>query len=306
MTGASEHDHDTAGCLPRYMHRGALADPEGARVPDGVTVLDAHVHLFPPGLFEALWRWFDQHAWPVRYRLHAEGVIAFLHERGVKRFCALHYAHRPGMARDLNRFVRELSLAHPGIIPLGTVLPGEPDTDAIVREAVGPMGLRGIKLHCHVQRMPADDPRIDPVYARCEEASVPVVIHAGREPSSPAYGVDARALCAASQVERVLQRYPRLKLVVPHLGADEFDDYASLLDRYENLWLDTTMAVGGYFGDEPPTALFPGRASRLIYGTDFPNLPYAWDRELHRVRAAIPDTDLQAKVLYQNAEALFG
>jgi hypothetical protein len=34
-------------------------------------------------MFDAIWRWFDAHAWPVRYRLHAEEVIAFLRERGV-------------------------------------------------------------------------------------------------------------------------------------------------------------------------------------------------------------------------------
>ncbi len=299
-------DDTLPSCLAPYIPRGAIDDPEGASVPAGVTVLDAHVHLFPPAVFEALWRWFDRHAWPVRYRLHAEEVIEFLYSRGVKRFCALHYSHKPGMAESLNRWASELCRSHPGIIPLGTVLPGEPGADDIVREALGPLGLRGIKLHCHVQRMPADDPRIDPVYSRCQDAGAPVVIHAGREPSSEAYGIDTRALCGADQVERVLQRYPRLKLVVPHLGADEFDAYLALLDRHENLYLDTTMSVAGYFPAEIPAGLWPGRASRILYGTDFPNLPYAWDRELVRVLDAVPDPALRHAVLEGNALRLYG
>lgn len=283
----------------------ALDDPEGARVPDGVKVFDAHVHLFPPGLFDALWRWFDTHAWRVRYRLYSEQVIEFLVTRGVRGFSALLYSHKPGMAQSLNRFVAEVARAHPEVVALGTVLPGEPEARAVLAEALGPLGLRGIKIHCHVQRMGADDPRLDEVYRACADAGVPVVIHAGREPASPAYGVDTRALCAASQVENALRRHPRLTMVVPHLGYDELDAYAALLLRHENLWLDTTMAIGGFFPGAIPPSLFPGSADRLLYGTDFPNIPYAWDRELQTVLALDLDERVRAALLHDNAERLF-
>ncbi|RYE88864.1 MAG: amidohydrolase [Myxococcales bacterium] len=310
MTHESTHDGQVDPCLataPFVTDPDRwLDEPEGARVPDGMVVVDAHVHLFPAGVFEAIWRWFDAHGWRVRYRLHAEQVVAFLHERGVERFCALAYSHKPGLSVVLNDFMHEVARAHPGVMALGTVLPGEPDAVDIARRALGPLGLRGLKLHCHVQKMGADDPRIDPIYALCEQMQRPVLIHAGREPSLAAYGVDTRALCAAAQVERVLQRYPRLTLVVPHLGADEFADYEALLDRYENLYLDTTMAIGDYFTVGPPRSLFPGHAARLLYGTDFPNLPYAWDRELRAIDAlGLPAAERHA-LLAGNALRLFG
>jgi predicted TIM-barrel fold metal-dependent hydrolase len=283
-----------------------LVEPEGRAVPAGLEVVDAHVHLFPPALFEAIWRWFDRHAWKIRYRLYAEQVIEFQLSRGVKRLVALHYAHKPGMARELNRFVAEIAAAHAEVIPLATVFPGEPDAREVLREALGPLGLRGVKIHCHVQKLGADDPRLDEVYAVCRAAGVPVVIHAGREPSSEAYGVDTRSLCAADQIDRVLSRHPSLRLVVPHLGADEFEAYGRLLDQHENLWLDTTMAVAGYFPVAPPAWVFPARADRLLYGTDFPNIPYAWDRELKRIVAAGLAPRPLAALLAGNALALFG
>ena len=282
-----------------------LTEPEGAVLPPGSLIVDAHVHLFPPGVFRAIWRWFDEHAWRIRYRLQAEEVVEFLLGRGLHRIVALHYAHKPDMARSLNRFVAEIARAHPEVIPLATVFPGEPDARAILREAFGPLGLRGVKLHCHVQRLAADDARLDEVYSICEDARRPVVIHAGREPSSPAYGVDTRALCAASQIERVLERHPKLTLVVPHLGADEFDAYGRLLDRHENLWLDTTMAVADFLPGTPPADLFPGRARRLLYGSDFPNIPYAWDRELSRILALPLAPDDRAALLSGNALRIF-
>jgi hypothetical protein len=283
-----------------------LDEPEGVRVPAGVEVIDAHVHLFPPGVFEAIWRWFDTHGWKIRYRLHSEQVVEFLKARGVTRFCGLTYSHKPGLAQVLNRFMAETAAAHPEIIPLGTVLPGEPGAAEIVREALGPLGLRGLKLHCHVQRMPADDPRIDEVYALAADAGRPVVIHAGREPNLAGYGLDTRALCGADQIDRVLRRHPKLTLVVPHLGADEYEEYALLLDRHERLYLDTTMAIGGYFAVDPPRHLFPAKASRLLHGTDFPNLPYAWDRELRTSLAAGLSPADQAALLGGNARRLFG
>ncbi|MHB1847006.1 MAG: amidohydrolase family protein, partial [Deltaproteobacteria bacterium] len=119
------------------------------------------------------------------------------------------------------------------------------------------------------------------------------------------YGIDTRALCAADQIDRVLRRHPDLELVVPHLGADEFQAYGALLDRHEHLWLDTTMAIAGYFSQAPPADLFPGRAQRLLYGTDFPNVPYAWDRELRRIATAgLAESELRA-LLWDNAMALF-
>ena len=283
-----------------------LDEPEGALVPEGITLVDAHVHLFPPRVFDSIWRWFDQYGWKTRYRLYAEQVIEFLEARGVARYTGLHYAHKAGMAEGLNRFVAELARAHPRLMPFGTVFPGEPGADDLVREALGKQGMRGIKLHCHVQRMAADDPRIEPVYALCEDAGRPVLIHAGREPSSPAYQIDTRALCAADQIDRVLRRHPRLKLVVPHLGADEFDAYEALLDRHENLFLDTTMVVADYFRGAPPASLFPARAGRMLYGTDFPTIPYAWDRELKKILALGLDPANLRALLSGNALALYG
>ena len=38
-----------------------IDDPEGAGIPaSSPPVIDAHVHLFPDVLFEAIWQWFDQ------------------------------------------------------------------------------------------------------------------------------------------------------------------------------------------------------------------------------------------------------
>src|SRR5688572_11521822 len=134
-------------------------------------VIDAHVHLFPDRLFEAIWGWFGAHAWPIRYRLTSERVVEFLCGRGVERIVALHYAHKPGMADGLNRYVLDLARRFPEVIPTATCFPGEPGARDLLRRALGE-GARGVKVHCHVQKVAPDDPRLDEVYEEATSAGV--------------------------------------------------------------------------------------------------------------------------------------
>lgn len=288
------------------MPLGALHDEEGERVDPALPpVIDAHVHLFPPGVFEAIWRWFDRYGWPIRYKLHAREVLGFLFARGVERVVALHYAHKPGMARALNAFMSEIVREEPRVIGLATVYPGEQDAVGILRDAFA-AGLSGVKLHCHVQAMAPDDDRLHDVYAACQDAGRVVVIHAGREPRSDALPRDPREFCEARRMGAVLASFPKLKVCVPHLGADEFGEYAALLEKHENLWLDTTMVLADYFAVPSPRFVLDVRPERILYGTDFPNLPYAWDRELRRIAGAGLSDERLETLLSGAARALYG
>jgi predicted TIM-barrel fold metal-dependent hydrolase len=297
------------GCLPSSglltSPMPALNDEEGPRLPLGLPpVVDAHVHLFPGPLFEALWAWFDRHGWPVRYRFPAEDVLAFLFARGVQRAVGLMYAHRPGLARGMNRWMAALAGAEPRLTGLATVLPGEPEAAAILEEAFA-LGLAGAKLHCHVQCFAVDDAAMEPLYDVAERWGRPLLIHAGREPKSPAYACDPHAICGAERVDRVLTNRPGLRLCVPHLGADEFDAYERLLLRHDGLWLDTTMMLADYFDVPRQHRLLRTRPGRVLFGTDFPNIPYAWDREVrHLEDHGLPPDEL-ALLLGGAAERLY-
>jgi predicted TIM-barrel fold metal-dependent hydrolase len=281
-------------------------DAEGAHV-DGAlpAVVDTHVHLFPDGLFDAIWRWFETWGWPIRYRLYAREVLDHQFSRGVRHVVGLTYAHKPGIARMLNTFMAELAASEPRLTALGTVFPGEDDAARILDDAFD-AGLAGIKLHCHVQCIAPDDPSLDVVYGKCAERGLPVVIHAGREPKSPGYACDPHLLCDVDRMARVLTTHPTLKVVVPHLGADEFLAYTRLVEKHDTLWLDTTMMLADYFAIGIPPAAYLTRPERLLYGTDFPSIPYAWDRELKRIAALHLAPRALSMLLHENACALYG
>jgi uncharacterized protein len=297
-----------AGSSPGFLAEPLPAsdEAEGERLDPGLPpVVDAHVHLFPDRMFEAIWGWFDKFGWPIRYRLPAPAVIRFLLDRGVSHVVALTYAHKPGIARELNAFMASLCQSEPRLTALATVFPGEPGAREILEQAFG-SGLSGVKLHCHVQCVPPDAPELEEIYQSLSDHRLPLVIHAGREPKSPGYRCDPHALCSADRTEAVLRAYPDLRVCVPHLGSDEYDAYARLLERHENLWLDTTMAVAGYFPGPVPWRLVEMRPERVLYGTDFPNVPFAWDREIRRIARHGLAEEILAGVLGGNARDFFG
>ncbi|KAG0257511.1 hypothetical protein BG011_003922 [Mortierella polycephala] len=246
--------------------------------------------VFPQKLMDAVWNFFDNFYWPVRY------------------------AHKNGIARELNKFladtVSEMNIRFAGTGPqsrrrvasgLATVMPGEPGAREILEEAFTTLGLSGIKMHSHVQCVPANHPSMDEVYETCIRFNKPVLIHAGKEPNSSAYKVDAGKICDASIVEDVLKRYPGLRICVPHLGMNQYQEFFDLLERYPNLYLDTTMTLAGFFqsmDDNKPLAqmlrtMMLKHSNRVLYGTDWPNIPYDWCRELANL-VSLMDSDGEA------------
>jgi predicted TIM-barrel fold metal-dependent hydrolase len=269
-------------------------------------IVDAHVHLFPDRLADAIRRWFSEHAWEIRYRVGVEEALRTLREGGVAHCVVLPYAHKPGMAAALNDFTLGIAREHPEIVPCCTVFPGEEGNEALLDRALGEQGFHGVKIHSHVMRIAPDDPLLDVVWRASARHRKPVVIHCGREPASGGYGVDVRSLSGANRLRRALDRHPDALCVVPHLGMDEPAEFEAMLDEFPNLYLDTTMAIAGYFGEDPEADMLRRRPDRILYGTDFPNLPYEWDRELKVVRALrLPATD-EALILAGNARRLFG
>ena len=269
-------------------------------------IVDAHVHLHPHRLAEAIRRWFDTHAWGIVYREDVDESVQVLRDGGVDRMVALPYVHKPGLARALNEFTLEVARRHhPRVLPCCTVFPGEEGEEQLLDEALSGTFL-GVKIHSHVMKIAPDDPRLDPVWRDSARFRKPVVIHCGPEPALAGYGVDPRAVSGADRLRRALERHPDAVVIVPHLGFDHTAQFEGMLADFPNLYLDTTMVVGGYFERQPDLAILRRHPDRILYGTDFPNIPYSWDRELRAIRALRLPAGDEEKILAGNALRLFG
>lgn len=277
-------------------------EPHGDTLPPGISrAIDAHVHVFPDKIFSAVQDWFDAFAWKIRYRMTSRELIGFLLDRGVSRVVALQYAHKPGMADYLNQYMAGLCNEFGAqVIGLATVFPGEKDAGHILERAFD-KGLAGVKLHVHVQCFDLNSPDMDDICRVCRDRNRPLVIHAGREPKSEHYLCDPHKICSVDRVAALLEKWPGLKICVPHLGFDETQAYLDLVETYPGLWLDTAMVLTDYFPQGSPDNFNGFPLHRIIYGSDYPNIPYNWDRELKWLaKAGLSPEDLD-RVVYRNA-----
>jgi len=264
-------------------------------------VIDVHTHLHPPRLFAAIRRWFAERSpWVLDHPTEPHDVMHVLREHGVEKFAFFSYAHKAGMARDLNAWLndtaRELGA---GAVPLGTVHVEDPDPAGDMREALRG-GCAGLKVHENVQRFGLDDPRLAGTLDAVAEHEGFVMAHVGAIPWSN------ETNDGPSRVARVLERHPALRVVVAHFGVPDYVRYLDLAQREPRLFLDTTMA----FAPESPMRLAIPRtevergARQVVYGTDWPNTPYPYGGELLGLRAlGLDDATLRA-ITTENARRL--
>ena len=269
-------------------------------------LLDVHVHFLPPNIQKAVWSYFDQGGpklgdpWGIRYRVDAAERLALLRAMGVRRFSTLPYAHKPGVATYLNDWSREFAATHEDVIWSATLYP-EPEAPAYVGELVG-AGVGLFKVHTQVGEFHLDDPQLDEVWGLLEESGTPIVAHVGSGPiGNPFTGSEATT--------RLLARFPRLALVIAHMGAREFADFLSLAVTYERVRLDTTMVFTDHFAVAYPTELVPrlvDLGDKILLGTDFPAIPYPYVHQLESLARLGLGDDWLRRVCWHNAAALFG
>jgi uncharacterized protein len=274
-------------------------------------LIDVHVHFLPPRMLRRVWAYFDSVGpltgmrWPITYRWPDEDRVRHLESMGVRRFPALAYAHKPDMAADLNDWTLDFGAKTPGCVPSATFYP-EPSVLSYVDKALA-AGARVFKVHIQVGAYDPREPVLDPVWGRLAEAGIPAIVHCG---SGPAPG----AFTGPERFAEVLRRHPRLRAVIAHLGAPEYEDFLDLAERYENVVLDTTMAFTDFFentGQPFPKDLLPrlkalGLAGKVALGSDYPNIPYPYAHQIEALqRLDLGDEWLRA-VCWANGAALLG
>ncbi len=284
----------------------SLDDSEGTGLPVGLPpVIDTHVHIFPDKYFTAVRNWFDDNGWRIRYQLSSSQIFEFLFSHGIEHIIALQYAHKPGIARDLNNYMAKKCQEFNGLVTgMATVFPGENNAENILQDGFD-KGLGGLKLHAHVQCFDMNATYMNRLYECCRINDKPIIMHVGREPKSSAYKCDPYELCKAEKLEVILRDFPELRICVPHMGFSETGAYRKMIEKYDNLWLDTTMVIADYFPLDEKIDLSKYRSDRIMYGSDFPNIPYAWDRELKELGRANVSPTMLRQICHENAKALF-
>jgi predicted TIM-barrel fold metal-dependent hydrolase len=269
-------------------------------------LFDIHVHLMPEAIQQAVWRHFDglPEPWPIAYRLPLSTRVATLGRLGVRRFTALAYAHRPGVAAWLNDFTLALAEGDGRIVPTFTLYP-EPGVDDYVRAAID-RGGACVKVHLQVGKFSATDERLGSSWATLEALGIPVVLHAG----AVADGSGGEEWCGPGPVRRLLGDHPGLRLVIAHLGAPDYDAFIDLALDHPCVGFDTANVF-----NDPPVLGDPPRhrrhdlaalGDRIYFGSDFPTIPQPVSAQLSAMSRFGMDDDWLRGVVWANGARLFG
>jgi uncharacterized protein len=115
-------------------------------------------------------------------------------------------------------------------LPLNAMAAALDEIDRAVQE----LGALGIQIYTHVNGVPLDDPRFEPLFARMAELNRAIWVHPARNSSWPDYPTerkskyevwwlfgwpyDTSAFMARLVFSGLMTRYPRLKVITHHAG----------------------------------------------------------------------------------------
>jgi uncharacterized protein len=271
-------------------------------------LIDVHTHFMPERMLAKVWAYFDGVgratgvSWPIEYRIDEDDRLRRLRGFGVRTFTSMVYPHKPGMAEWLNTWAADFAARTPDCLRTATFFP-EPGVGAYVAKAIED-GTRVFKAHLQVGKYDPNEPELKPAWGALQDSRTPIVAHCGSGPYPGEF-------TGPGPISEVLAAFPRLRLIVAHMGLPEYAQFLDLADRYDEVYLDTTMAFTDFTEQIAPfpdalRARLPDAGERILLGTDFPNIPYPYLHQLESLeRLGLGDDWLRA-VCYHNAVRMFG
>jgi 5-carboxyvanillate decarboxylase len=272
--------------------------------------------------------------------MDASGIakqLVFLTAPGVQVFDA---GTAVPLSRDLNAELVQKIKKHPDrYAGLAAIAPQDPKKAVKELERSIALGMKGAVINSHTQGEYLDDPKYWEIFEAAEALDVPLYLHPNTPPPAMIEPFLPRGLDGAIYgfavetglhllrivVAGVFDRYPKLRMVVGHLGeglpfwlfridfmhrsmvnAKRYPGVKPLKKKpsdylRENVWVTTSGMQWA------PAILFSQQVlgvDRVLYAMDY---PYQFVPEEVKVTDELPISDADKRKLYQlNAERVFG
>ena len=105
---------------------------------------------------------------------------------------------------------------------------------------------------------------------------------------------------------KVVEKFPELPATIAHMGAHEYAGFFELLETCPRLYLDTAFCFMSppYTGYNLGPDYLEKYKSRILYGSDYPNLIMPWEDEIHNLLKMDLSQEFYDKIFYDNGNAL--
>ena len=168
--------------------------------------------------------------------------------------------------------------------------------------AVKELGFVGAHFYPHWFRMPPDSALCYPIYSRCEELGVPIMMQVGQ---NLIYQKDVRLPSVAKPIllDQVAIDFPNLVLIGIHIGVPWTDEMIAMAWKHENVYI----GIDAYAPKHLPASLKHYMNSygshKVMFGTDWPVIdPERAVSEIHE-HALRPES--LEKIMRGNAVKVF-
>jgi predicted TIM-barrel fold metal-dependent hydrolase len=228
--------------------------------------------------------------------------------------------------RDMNEWSCNVGKRFPRLHPFICISDDLGDAQAMVDELIlrVSQGAKGVKIHPGMFSFFPGDERYWPMYKKCQELGLPVVSDSGPFPHSAILATHSLHVALHTPTTHidygepknfspVLQAFPRLNLVLAHLGSAWWDERVELAQRFTNVYFDTSQG----FAAVDRITLNPHRSlaeedavriirkigiQRVMFGSDFPPLDH--QPQLEQI-LRLPLTDEEKRlILSENARRI--
>lgn len=211
---------------------------------------------------------------------------------------------------DTNDYVTEIVEKHPDrFIGFATVDPWKGDAAVEeVERAIRKLGLKGLKLHPIHQAFDPGDDRFYPLWEKCAELKLPVVIHSGFAAAGAGMrggaGLKLKHSRPIPAIDDIAADFPDVTLIMAHPAWPWVDEQIAVALHKPNVYIDLSGWAPRYI----PKALIHEANTRLrnkiMFGSDFPYLPP--DRWLEEFAGLEVRDEVRPLVLYENAKRVLG
>lgn len=259
-------------------------------------IADVHTHIFPEALADkasaSICAFYDM---PPGHHATIDNLLALEREAGAETFLFCSSAANARQVAHINDFLASVALAHPECLGLGTLFPGMDDYEQELDKIVA-AGLRGIKIHPDMQRVPLDSPESVEMYRACARRGLLAMLHMGD---------DRYDYSAPSRLWNLKKQVPDLIVLAAHFGGYQRWEESLAYPMPEGVWYDTSSSLMYLSDDEAKRLLDKLGADRFLFGSDFPMwTPKTEVQRLLDKQLGLTQSELE-NILYGNFARLF-
>lgn len=218
-----------------------------------------------------------------------EQLIASMDKNGIRMATVWAMRQSPDYA-TANEYIADAARRYPDrIIPFIRLNPWLDASQQALVDALEKHHIRGLKLHPADENFDPDDPIVHPLLEIAERHGIPVVFHTG---------LNARPVPVGDAADR----FPRVNMVLLHLGGPLYQDCMFVAKKCPNVYLETAQCP--YVNRIAKIILEKVGEDRLIWGSD---IPYSW-QEIEKAKiemAGLDERELEL-VMGGNLQRLLG